>query len=207
MLLFRAIFHNIKLLIILELTNKKKLFSIHDSLFSDLDSKVTFVFLFDKQLYLLYNNIVKIGVMMSDIAAEKRKKAAKNLMFFISVLIIYIICIVILKFWVLPWRRDVRRENCIEKILILKDVVNEFKKDYKRYPDYWTELVSKGYLKCIPRCPCTSNAYIYINEGESFRIECFNPRSHKGSSRKSRLKELYYDSEKGLVIVEKNNIK
>ncbi|MCK4666287.1 hypothetical protein KAU33_06045 [Candidatus Dependentiae bacterium] len=137
---------------------------------------------------------------MNDIAAEKRKKAAKNLMFFISVLIIYIICIVILKFWVLPWRRDVRREKCIEKILILKDVVKEFKKDFKRYPDDWTELVSKGYLKCIPRCPWASNAYIYINEGDSFRIEYFSPRSHKGS----RLKELYYDSEKGLVIVDKD---
>ena len=141
---------------------------------------------------------------MSDIAAEKRKKAAKNLMFFISVLIIYIICVVILKFWVLPLRRDVRRENCIEKILILRDVVKEFKKDFKRYPDDWTELVSKGYLKCIPRCPCTSYIYIYRNEGVSFRIKCLGSRRHKGKSRNSRLKELYYDSEKGLVIVEKD---
>ena len=60
-----------------------------------------------------------------------------------------------------------------------------------------------GYLNSSPTCPNTCHTLTYINNGNSYRIECPNPGNHKGPSRNSCLKELYYDSEKGLVVVEK----
>ncbi|HDS09076.1 MAG TPA: hypothetical protein ENN73_02510 [Firmicutes bacterium] len=90
-----------------------------------------------------------------------------------------------------------KREECSQNLRDIGNAVFSYKLSNKTLPDNLEQLVEGKFIRSIPKCPVSEGKYTYEKKGSGFRISCPNPELHVGlSGMKSRLKKLYYDTDK-----------
>ncbi len=96
--------------------------------------------------------------------------------------------------------------SCKSNLESIARAIDMYKNDYKclphdKYPASENGcLVKDGYIGKALTDPLTNSDFIviYYNKNEKYKIICPNPEKYYYSP-KNTLKELYYDSEKGIV--------